>query len=405
MIGFIKPKKLRKVRSYDEHGIMSGYEYFDEKTGRFRQPPYPFVETDSDVQVMIADSEWNDIIREDLRELEEQRDELIAKEAVIRAKLDRLLAERDAAPDSGRVSGKEIYDLQKSDEELRQSIEALDAKEKRAKKLIEERGWGSLTGTVDKNRHIRFSSDQMQTEVRDGETYYSIDFTEETGGIIGRLEARSVSDLREKVSIEDERFRIVQGVIPEIGRQGWTFLAAQRRISELSAAETRYLLELFDMAVFAGPLDRMAARKKIFEMLGLNSTLERMNKSELYREGNVIRGASDGTNDKWNMYTFSGYIEDYIAKKGISKAELAGRIGCNRSSLSGNINGSHQPSRKRAVKLAVALELSAEDMRRFISSAGYTFPCDNIDYKIIKLISEGGHTWYEILELLGVGEE
>lgn len=405
MIGFIKPKRLKETeRIPDPHGGY-GYvfKYYDEKTGEFRDTLYPVAASEEDAQVGILECQWNEIIAEDLKELNKLRDELIAKKAVIRARLDRIIESNNSSPDEfpedlGGLSAEQFNELQEYDKELGHKIEKLDEKEKRAKKLIEENKWN------EKNRQISFSQQLVQSEIKDGEEHFYIDFGEETGGIVGRIEARSIDELRQKVSLENDRFRIAQGVIPEMGKHIWTFSGAECKIAALSAAETRYLLELFKLAVFSGAIDRKAAREKIYEMLGLNSALESSNKEELSREGLALRYASDGSDDSWNRYTFSQYIDAYIKKKGITITELAGRIGCNRSSLSGNINGAHRPSRDRAVKLAVALELSVADMRIFISSAGYTFPSNGVDYTIIKLLSEGGHPWYELLALLGTGE-
>lgn len=406
MIGYIKPKKLKEIERFFLADECPGYvfEYYDEKTEEYRRMPYSAAVSEEDAQVGILECQWNDVIAEDLKELNKMRDELIAKKAVIRARLDRIIEQLDSRPDPneypddfGGLTDEEFFELQEYEEELGDKIKALDEKEKRALKLIEENKWNV------KNRHIRFSEKRVKTEIKNGEEFFYIDFTEETDGIVGRVKARTLDELKQKVSLENDRFRIEQGVIPE-GGDFWLSAIVERQIAALSAAETRYLLRLFNLAVFSGAIDRKAARKKIYDLLGVSGFLEKSNKEELSREGIALRYAGDGAGDSWDKYTFSKYIGGYIKEKGISITELAGRIGCNRSSLSGNINGSHKPSRDRAVKLAVAMELSIDDMRIFLSSAGYTFPGTDIDYTIIKHLGEGGHKWYEILALLGVGK-
>lgn len=350
MIGYIRPKKLReKERIRNSYGSCDYvFEYLDEQTGEYRDTVNHLAVSEEDAQVGIFEAQWDEIIAQDMKELDRTRDELIREKAVIRARLDRIIEELDARPDPdefpedfGRLSAEQFYELQERDNELGLKIEELDEKEKRAKNLIKEnkkrRGSDSERQET-RNRRISFLPSRVMSEIKDGEECFYIDFTEETDGIVGRIEAKTADELQKKVSLENDRFRIAQGVIPEEGNY-WDSLIAQRKIAALSAAETRYLIELFNIAVFSKAIDRKAAREKIYEMLGLGMALEKNNKEELSREGYMLRDAANGADDRWNIYTFSKYIYYHTKAKGIKMSELAGRTGCDRSSLWRNLNG------------------------------------------------------------------
>lgn len=410
MIGYIKPKMLREIsREPDPDGEYAYvFEYYDEASGEYRPMPDILCTSEADAQVRLADSEWDGVIKEELRELDKLRDELLAKEAPIGAKLGRMIKKLNDGEffgDPGIVTMEEFFELQEQDEELRRKIQDLDNKEERIKRVLSERKWGSGV-PAKRNRHISIYGRVLFDKK---EQLYYVDLDKETDCITKRVTGKTLEELREKISIEDDRLRVKQGVIPESGRvnSGWTILMANRSIAKLSAAETRCLLELYNFAIFGDELDRKAAREKIFEMLGLNNSLEKINDLERRKKAHMINEAKNISNAKWDRYTFSSYIWKYLDAKGMTKQELANTIGVNRSTISRYTNGETMPDKANARKLAAAMELSVTDMRIFINSAGYVFPNedDTYDMKLIEAASTLGNTWIDLLAALGVGED
>lgn len=414
MLGYIKPKKLREIsRKPDpDGGYAYVFEYYDEASGEYLPMPDIMCTSEADAQVRIADSEWDGVIKEDLRELGRLRDELIATEAVIGARIDRIIRqlgdipEDEELPDEiGGMSYEAFCDMQEYDEELRRKIQALDAKEERIKRVLSERKWDSGL-PAKRNRHIDFHGRVLFDKK---EQLYYVDLDKETDCITKRVTGKTLEELGEKISIENDRLRVRQGVIPEGGsvNSNWTILMAKRGIARLSAAETRHLLELYNFAIFGSEIDRKAAREKIFEMLGLNNSLEKINDLERRKKAHMINEAKNASNAKWDRYTFSSYILNYLDSEDMTKQELADRIGVNRSTITRYTYGDTVPDKANARKLAAAMGLSVTDMCVFINSAGYFFPNedDAYDMGLIEAVSTPGHTWIDLLAALGVGED
>ena len=346
MIGYIRPKlKLKCIQVSDEEYAYK-IDLSDDLPKEYRELSEHIFATEEDAYIAIDDIRWRLAMEEDRKELDRLRDELIATQAVIGARIDRLIkqlgdiADYEELPNSiGGMSLDSFYGMQEYDKELRLRIEELDAREEQIRKILTEK-WATAPD-------------------------------------------RDTAD------------------------SSWTMLAADRSIARLSAAETRRLLRLYNLAVFGSEACRREAREEIFELLRLGGMLEKMTDEERRRKVQMMNEANDPSNVRWNKYTFSSYISEYLASEGLTQQELAGRIGVNRSMITRYLNGDNLPDKPNSRKLAAAMGLSGKDISVFIHSAGHSFPNENDakDMALIEAASTVGNTWIDLLAALGVGEE
>lgn len=420
MLGYIPPKRFTEVR-YTGNWSISGVDNEQDEAGRIAD--YHFISTPSgqehtlegayseiEAQRRVQSWEWTEYIEQELDALQKKRDELIASQAVLNARCARAVPR----PDCGDaplflLDGKEldIFALAEMDDKVRalsEEIEQLDQQEAFTRRLIEEGGWDWKYSCPDLwfaprgvwwGSHL--SNSLIHTEEKDGQTLYYTDLTEKRDGIQKRIYAPTKHELNLRATMERDKARKDKGAPPTAERCQDVIRYAKERITTLSAAETRQLLELMMLAVFGTRIDREGARDMIYRMIGLDYVKQGLDTEE---DTMALFEKLDEADKEWDMYTFHRYLNNYLdVEKRSSLSKLAETIGCDKSTLSRIRNGEITNVKKEwAVRLAVAMGLSKEDMRKFIGSAGYTFPRVKKDYIIEQLIDSGVRDYSGILK-------
>ncbi len=95
--------------------------------------------------------------------------------------------------------------------------------------------------------------------------------------------------------------------------------------------------------------------------------------------------------DSFNSAEVKDLLGELVARKGITKAELARRSGMHEIYLYQIFSGSRKPSRNKLLSLAFGLELSFDETQHLLVQSGYAelYPKDKRDAVIIFGLTHG----------------
>lgn len=145
--------------------------------------------------------------------------------------------------------------------------------------------------------------------------------------------------------------------------------------------------EYLELAVFGSHEERQYARKRLNIMIDYNN--EKIESSQNRDSRKALLHRLDDFIPEENAEVFQSFLTNAIKERRFTANHLAHEAGCEPSTVSRLRKGLIKPLRKTAVRLGIALELSSNDLKTFVHSAGYHFPATKQDIIIIDCLDRG----------------
>ena len=124
---------------------------------------------------------------------------------------------------------------------------------------------------------------------------------------------------------------------------------------------------------------------------------ESLPRSHKYSESRKHPESLEESLKKIHKYSFSGYLQQLINKKGMKNSEVYATANITKQYFSKLINGKVNPSKEKVIALAIGLHLNMDETKDILKIAGYAFSpfsqtdtvvkyfINNKDYNVIKL--------------------
>ena len=124
---------------------------------------------------------------------------------------------------------------------------------------------------------------------------------------------------------------------------------------------------------------------------------ESLPRSHKYSESRKHPESLEESLKKIHKYSFSGYLQQLINKKGMKNSEVYATANITKQYFSKLINGKVNPSKEKVIAFAIGLHLNMDETKDILKIAGYAFSpfsqtdtvvkyfINNKDYNVIKL--------------------
>lgn len=146
--------------------------------------------------------------------------------------------------------------------------------------------------------------------------------------------------------------------------------------------------EYMELAVFGSHEERQYARERLNLMIDYNNY--KFEASQNHDSRKALLRRHDSFIPEENAEVFQSFLTNAIEKeKRFTANHLAHEAGFEPSTISRIRKGKIKPLRKTVVRLGIALELSSNDLKTFVHSAGYHFPATKQDIIIIDCLDRG----------------
>lgn len=146
--------------------------------------------------------------------------------------------------------------------------------------------------------------------------------------------------------------------------------------------------EYMELAVFGSHEERQYARERLNQMIAHNNYKFEASQNRDSRKALLHR--LDDFIPEENAEVFQSFLTNAIKEKRFTANHLAHEAGCEPSTVSRIRNGKIlQPTRELVVRLGIVMELSSNDLKTFVHSAGYHFPATKQDIIIIDCLDRG----------------
>lgn len=399
--------RWQKRRRLDEMSLVC--EYTDPETGDklsaeaelYCLDPYCIEEASSAAMAQILNQHHSALMELERRRHEAMLPELREKLKAADGAWQRLEDEAKAYPSFQAYYNEHCADYEaarETYEELDHQLQATEAKLRRWESIRRELADTQLPNSMEQyitedNLGLAF----FREGTKDA-PLYCIDY----GG--KHLQAETIEELRKLVSIEEDRINRENGYSLLTNRSAGTIAEAKRRVVSLSATDSVYVLEMFYQAVFGEKEEREAARLRIYRTLYLEKQQQDVNEKDLektvHEKLEDLARQEEVSMQQVDKFTFFNYLLEYLHnRKVITQTELAKKLGCHNSYITHIKNGELKTlKRKWVVGMAVAFRMEKEDMRRFIHSAGFAFPCFKSDFLIEERMELGIRDYYAVMK-------
>lgn len=145
--------------------------------------------------------------------------------------------------------------------------------------------------------------------------------------------------------------------------------------------------EYLELAVFGSHEERQFARERLNMMIDYNNYKFKESQNRDSRKALLRR--YDSFVPEENAEVFQSYLTSAIKEKRFTANYLAHEAGYDPATITHIRKGEIQPRRRLVVRLGIAMELSSNDLKTFVHSAGYHFPASKKEIIIIDCLERG----------------